>query len=182
MELLLVTGNPHKAKQIQAVLGRSVQPIQLDLPEVQAIDVNAVIEQKAREAYRQLGKPVLVEDTSLAIHAWQGLPGALIRWFLDSVGNEGICQMLTAFEHLEATAETCIGYFDGAAFRSFSGTVEGEITRYPRGNGGFGWDAIFMPKGWDKTFAEMTQEEGDTVSMRKIAVLKLQAFLDEQGL
>ncbi|MFN8494372.1 MAG: non-canonical purine NTP pyrophosphatase [Caldilineaceae bacterium] len=182
MELLLATGNQHKAQQIQAVLGRSVQPIKLELPEVQAIDVHAVIEQKAKEAYRQLGKPVLVEDTSLAIHAWNGLPGALIRWFLETVGNEGICEMLAAFEHLEATAETCIGYFDGDAFRAFSGAVEGRIARSPHGSGGFGWDPIFIPNGWDKTFAEMTQEEGNTVSMRKVAILKLQAFLDERSL
>ena len=182
MEILLATSNKHKAQQIQALLGRPVQHIELDLPEVQAIDVQAVIEHKAREAYRQVGKPVLVEDTSLALHVWHGLPGALIRWFLETVGNNGICKMLEGYEHLAATAETWIGYFDGDAFVSFSGVVEGSIARSPRGNGGFGWDPIFVPTGWDKTFAEMTHEEGEAVSMRKAAVLKLQMFLDERGL
>lgn len=94
MDILLATSNEHKAKTVQSVLGRPVQHIKLDLPEIQAIDVKEVIEQKARVAYHLVGKPVLVEDTSLSLQAWNGLPGALIRWFLETVGNEGICRML----------------------------------------------------------------------------------------
>ncbi|WP_420629703.1 non-canonical purine NTP pyrophosphatase [Candidatus Leptofilum sp.] len=181
MEILLATSNKNKAKEIQAALGRQVQIINLDLPEIQAIDVKDVIEQKARVAYGLVGKAVLVEDTGLAIHAWNGLPGALVRWFLEAVGNDGICRMLQAYEQLEATAETSLGYFDGENFFSFSGMIEGCITRSPRGNNGFGWDAIFVPKGWTKTFGEMTLEDGaEFVSMRKIAALKLKAFLDGQ--
>ncbi len=181
MDILLTTSNEHKVKAVQSVLGRPVQHIKLDLPEIQAIDVKEVIEQKAQVAYHLVGKPVLVEDTSLSLQAWNGLPGALIRWFLETVGNEGICRMLAGYEQLEATAKTCLGYFDGHDFVSFSGVVEGYIARSPRGNNGFGWDPIFIPKGWNKTFAEMTrEEEADFVSMRKAAVLKLKAFLDEQ--
>jgi non-canonical purine NTP pyrophosphatase (RdgB/HAM1 family) len=106
----------------------------------------------------------------------------LIRWFLETVGTEGICKMLEGYEQLEATAETCLGYFDGDAFVSFSGVVEGQIARQPRGDFGFGWDSIFIPNGWDKTFAEMTPEEGAAVSMRRAAALKLRAYLDRQGL
>jgi len=119
MDVLLATSNEHKARAVQAVLGRRVQHIKLDLPEIQAIDVQEVIERKARAAYRLVGKPVLVEDTSLSLQAWNGLPGALIRWFLETVGNEGICRMLTGYEQLEATTETCLSYFDGQDFVSF---------------------------------------------------------------
>jgi non-canonical purine NTP pyrophosphatase (RdgB/HAM1 family) len=181
MEILFATNNEHKAKVIRSILNRRVQQIKLDLPEIQAIDVQEVIEQKARAAYRLVGKPVLVEDTSLSLDAWNGLPGALIRWFLETVGNQGICQMLTSYEQLAAKAETCLGFFDGQEFVSFSGVIKGQITRSPQGNNGFGWDSIFMPKGWNKTFAEMTlDEEADFVSMRKAAALKLRAYLDEQ--
>jgi len=90
--------------------------------------------------------------------------------------------MLEGYEQLEATAETCLGYFDGDAFVSFCGVVEGQIARQPRGNLGFGWDPIFIPNGWDKTFAEMTPEEGAAVSMRRAAGLKLRDYLDGQGL
>jgi non-canonical purine NTP pyrophosphatase (RdgB/HAM1 family) len=183
MEILLATSNEHKARAIQALLGRPVQHLKLDLAEIQAIDVKEVIEHKAREAYRLAGRPVLVEDTSLSFHAWNGLPGALIRWFVETVGNEGICQMLVSYEQLDATAETCLGYFDGQAFVAFSGVIDGQIARSPRGAGGFGWDPIFVPTGWSKTLAEMTPEDtASFVSMRTAAVLKLKAFLDERGL
>jgi non-canonical purine NTP pyrophosphatase (RdgB/HAM1 family) len=181
MELLFATSNEHKARELQALLGRPIQPVKLELPELQAVDVQEVIEAKAREAHRLVGLPVLVEDTGLAFAAWNGLPGALIRWFLDRVGNEGLCQMLQSYDQRTASAETCIGYFDGKACHVFRGVVTGQIVRAPRGNGGFGWDPIFMPDGWDKTFAEMTNEK-QLVSMRKLAVTQLKAFLDEQGL
>jgi len=181
MDLLLATSNEKKASELQALLNRPIQRVKLDLLEIQAVDVQAVIEAKAQEAYRLVGKPVLVEDTGLAFAAWNGLPGALIRWFLDRVGNEGLCQMLQSYEQTAAIAETCIGYFDGSECHVFCGVVTGQIVRTPRGSGGFGWDPIFMPDGWTKTFAEMTEEK-NLISMRKLAVAQLKAFLDERGL
>ena len=179
MDILLATGNEHKASLIQSMLGRPVQRIDLDLPEIQAIDVKDVIEQKARVAYRLVGKPVLVEDTGLVVHAWNGLPGALIRWFLESVGNEGICRMLAGYDRREAAAEVYLGLYDGEAFVSFSGVVQGHIAEHPRGDNGFGWDPIFVPEGRVKTFAEMTvEDEGDFRTMLKDAVLRFKAYLD----
>jgi XTP/dITP diphosphohydrolase len=182
MKLLLATSNENKAREVEFVLGRSVQSVKVDLPEIQAIDVKDIIENKARAAYQLVGEPVLVEDTGLTFRAWNGLPGALIRWFITTVDNAGLCKMLENYENREATAETCIGYFDGEKLFTFSGTIDGQIVMTPRGNGGFGWDAVFQPNGWAKTFAEMTAEEKDSVSMRKIAVLKLKQFLDDQSL
>ncbi len=180
MDIILATSNDHKVKAIQSVLDRQVQHITLDLSEIQTINVGEVIEQKARSAYHLVGKPVLVEDTSLSFHAWNGLPGALIRWFVDTVGNEGICQMLIGYEQREATAQTCLGYFDGREFVSFSGMLNGEIAKNPRGSNGFGWDPIFIPASATKTLAEMTLDELANVnSMRTAAALKLKAYLDQ---
>ena len=181
MDILLATGNEHKIREFQQLLDRPVQPIKVELAEIQAVEVKAVIEAKVREAYQLVGKPVGVEDTGLAFAAWNGLPGALIRWFLDRVGNEGLCQMLQSYEQTAATAETCIGYFDGNECHIFRGVVTGQIVRTPRGSGGFGWDPIFVPDGWEKTFAEMTEEK-NLISMRKLAVAQLKAFLGERGL
>jgi XTP/dITP diphosphohydrolase len=181
MTLLLVTSNSDKAQSIQVLLERPIQHVALDLVELQAINVRNVIEHKARLAYAQLGQPVLVEDTSLSFRAWNGLPGALIRWFLDTVGVEGICKMLHEYEQLDATAEVCLGYCDGERFHAFSSTVEGQIVRTPRGGNGFGWDPLFMPQGWNKTFAEMTEDEKGQTSLRKGAIQQLRRFLDKQG-
>lgn len=182
MELILATGNGHKAAQIAQLLARPIQHIAIDLPEVQALAVEEVIEAKARAAYAQVGKPILVEDTGLHIVAWQGLPGALIRWFLETVGNLGLCTMLAGFPDRAATAVTCIGYFDGVNCHIFRGETAGAIALAPRGSQGFGWDPIFIPVGLDKTFAELTASEHAAHSMRRKAIDALREFLDQQGL
>lgn len=180
MKLGFVTSNTNKFQELQSLLETSIEQVMIDLPEVQAIDVREVIEAKARAAYDELQAPALVEDTGLFIPAWNGLPGALIRWFLQTVGNEGICQMLSSYDDRRAVAETFIGYFDGESFFHFSGKVEGSIAPSPRGEMGFGWDAIFIPTNSDKTFAEMTMKEKEEFSMRKIAVQKLNAHLAQK--
>ena len=182
MDILFATGNSHKVVQVASVLNRPVIQIELELPEVQAVDVREIIEEKARAAYRVVGQPVLVEDTRLGFHAWNGLPGALIKWFLNTVDNDGICKMLSAFEDKSATAETCLGYFDGSKFLLFAGQVEGEIVPEARGRNGFGGDPIFQPNKNGKTFAEMTPEETEAVNMRKLAALKLKDYLESHGL
>ena len=182
MPLLIVSGNAHKVAQIGHVLEQQVKQIDIDLPEVQAMDVREIIEAKARAAFQQTGQPVIVEDAGLSFHAWNGLPGALIRWFLESVGNDGLCKMLSSFDDRRAIAQSCIGYFDGEEFVSFSGQVDGEIALSPRGQFGFGWDAIFQPDGSSKTFGEMDSAAGDeTFNMRLIAARQLKHYLDQRG-
>jgi non-canonical purine NTP pyrophosphatase (RdgB/HAM1 family) len=178
MAIYFATGNQGKLAEVRAVLNRPVQQIDIELPELQAIRVQEVIEAKARAAYAQLQQAVLVEDTGLYVHAWNDLPGALIRWFLATVGTAGICQMMSQFDDRCATAESCLGYFDGSAFCSFSGQVEGTIVSMPRGELGFGWDPIFQPKGLTKTFAELSPGEKNHASMRTVAAQKLKAHLD----
>jgi non-canonical purine NTP pyrophosphatase (RdgB/HAM1 family) len=176
-EISLASGNANKVREIQAILGVPVTQVEIHLPEIQAVDVAEVIHHKARYAYTSLGRPVLVEDTGLHFHAWNGLPGALIRWFMDTVGNEGLCRMLDAFPDRSATARTCLGYFDGENDFVFRGEISGSISLHPRGERGFGWDAIFIPAGWDKTFGEGNAAEKDAISMRRRAVEELRQHL-----
>lgn len=181
MKLSIVTSNPNKVAQMEIHLGQPLQQIDIDLPEIQAVQVRDVIEGKAWAAYGQVGHPVLVEDTGLYINAWNGLPGALIRWFLQSVDTAGICRMLAEFEDLSAHAETCIGFCDGKEFHVFSGAVEGSIARSPRGEHGFGWDPIFIPAGSARTFAEVPPGEKMGMDMRQIAALGLKGYLAASG-
>lgn len=157
-----------------------VRQVVLDLPDVQALDAREVIEAKARDAYRLSGRPVLVEDTALHVEAWGGLPGALIAWFLQTVGNEGICRMMRGWENRAAVAVSAVGFFDGTAFHCFAGEVAGRIVEQPRGEHGFGWDPIFEPDGYGKTFAEMLPGEKTVVSMRRQAIEAFRAHLDRQ--
>lgn len=179
MQLLFVTGNKNKVREVERLLGFPLEQVDIDLPEIQAVEVKMVIQAKAKSAYEQVGRAILVEDTGLSIKAWNGMPGALITWFLKSVGNEGICKMLEGFECRQATAETWLGFYDGEHFEAFSGATAGTIAEEPRGAKGFGWDPLFIPAGSTKTFAELTEEEKVTISMRTEAVLKLKAYLEK---
>jgi XTP/dITP diphosphohydrolase len=136
-----------------------------------------VAEAKAKAAYQALSKPVFVDDTGLYIDAWGELPGALIAWFLDNVGNEGILKMLDGWSSRSARVVTALGYCDERGVQVFVGEVSGTIAEELRGEYGFGYDPIFIPGGHNKTFAELTGEEKDAVSMRAIAAAKLREFL-----
>jgi len=178
MEILFVTGNLGKVRELQEILKADVRQLALRLPEVQAINIDDVIKLKAEEAYKQAGKAVLVEDTGLAFDAWKGLPGALIKWFMDTVGSIGICRMLDSEKNRTATAKCTFDLFDGTNHHLFTGEVIGSVPIQPKGEFGFGWDDIFIPVGYQLTFAEMAADEKNNISMRKIAIEKLRVFLE----
>ena len=171
--LTFISGNTNKVRECERLLGVALTHESLPLDEIQSTDPLPVVEHKARLAYAVLNRPVLVEDTGLAFAAWNGLPGALIKWFLSSLGPEGLCRMMRAETNRTATAITLLGYCDGESVRTFAGTVQGTIPDRPRGTRGFGWDAIFQPEASDFTFAEMNAAEKDRFSMRRKA---LEAF------
>jgi non-canonical purine NTP pyrophosphatase (RdgB/HAM1 family) len=165
---VFVTGRAEKALEAER-LGFLLQRADLDLAEPQALDPEQVVESKAREAHARLGHPVIVEDSGLAVHAWGGFPGALIKWLEKSAGLEAIARMLDAFPDRSATAICVVAHFDGKHLVTGRGEVAGSIAASPRGGGGFGWDSLFLPAGSDRTFAEMTGEEKDGVSHRRRA-------------
>lgn len=171
--LTFITSSANKLAEVERILGRTLARASLPLEEIQAIDLEPVVRHKAHQAYAHLGRPVLVEDTGLAFAAWNGLPGALIKWFLTALGPHGICKLLRGEANRAVTATTFFGYCNGTEYRVFAGTVSGVITETPRGTNGFGWDAIFQPLGSDRTFAEMGPEEKDRLSMRRLALEQL---------
>jgi non-canonical purine NTP pyrophosphatase (RdgB/HAM1 family) len=171
--LTFVTSSAGKLAEVQRLLGCPLAQASLPLEEIQAVDLEPVVSHKARQAYTHLGRPVLVEDTGLAFAAWNGLPGALVKWFLLTLGPDGICRLLRQETNRAAAATTIFGYYDGALYRAFCGTVSGLIPAAPRGAGGFGWDAIFRPLGSERTFAELAPEEKDRFSMRRLALEQL---------
>ena len=142
------------------------------------MDVAEIVRAKAEDAFNQTGKAVLVEDTGLAFSAWnEQLPGVLIKWFIDTVGNEGILKMMDSETNRQAIAKTAIGFFDGKQMQVFVGEIKGTVPTTVRGDGGFGWDPIFIPDGYDKSFAEMTPDEKNDISMRKLAVTNMKKSL-----
>jgi XTP/dITP diphosphohydrolase len=176
-EILFITGNKNKLEEVRAITGLKVVARNLDIPEIQALDVEEVAKAKALEAFKITGQPVIVDDTGMSIDALNSLPGALVAWFLDTLKPEGIVKLLLQEKNRKASVSTCIAYADQTGVFAFTGTVHGEIAESLRGESGFGYDPIFIPEGHNKTYAEMGSEEKNEISMRKIALTKFKEFM-----
>ena len=184
VKAVFVTTNEHKRREAQAILGVELEGVALggrDVPEIQALDVAEVAAEKALRAYGALGAPdhpVLVEDSGLVVEAWNGLPGALTKWFISSVGNEGILRMLSGPDRsARAVCAVAVADADGRV-RVFRGEVAGTLAPEPRGAGGFGWDPIFIPEGSELTYAQMGDAKNED-SHRTRALRAARGWLEE---
>lgn len=175
--LTFITSNAAKAEQLGRHLNFPIDHVKIDLPEIQSLDLEAVVRRKVLDGYSHVRKPVLVEDTSLIFHALGRLPGPLMKWFLKELDNDGLCRLLDGYDNRSALAQVMFGFFDGKNVHIFAGDMEGTIARKPRGEKGFGWDPIFIPRDYRKTWGEMDHLEQGSSSMRKIALKKLETFL-----
>lgn len=179
-KILFITGNKKKVEEIKAITGFNVVAKNLEISEIQALDVEEVAKAKVLEAFKLIGKPVVVDDTGMYIDALNGLPGALVTWFLNKLKPKGIVKLLVHEKNRKATVSTCIAYADQDGARIFTGTVRGKIADSLRGRNDFGYDPIFIPDGHNKTYGEMSRKEKNEISMRKIALLKFKKFLSER--
>ncbi|XP_077298533.1 inosine triphosphate pyrophosphatase [Arctopsyche grandis] len=179
--ITLVTSNVKKLEEVVAILGsgfpRTFRHQSLDLLELQGTP-EEVARYKCIEAARQLpGMPVLIEDTCLGFRALSGLPGPYIKSFLDRVGPEGLDKMLTGWEDKTAEALCTFAFCEGVDQEVFlfQGRTEGDIVT-PRGTRDFGWDCVFQPKGYDRTYAELPKEEKNKISHRYKALDKVRNY------
>ncbi len=161
------------------MLRQPLRQTSLDFLEIQTTNLEELVEYKLRKAYGSIGKPVIVEDTSLYFEAWNGLPGPLVKWFVEHLGPQGMATALSAFDNRRAHAVCCLGYTeDGETQHYFKGEVRGLIVD-PRGSFQFGWDPIFQPEGASQTFGEMSSAEKQKMSMRGRAAAEFTRFLAE---
>ncbi|KKW34525.1 MAG: Ham1 family protein [Candidatus Giovannonibacteria bacterium GW2011_GWA2_53_7] len=174
--IYFITGNKLKFAEGKSILPE-LEQLEIDLPEIQEIDARQIIEAKLSEAFKHHKGEFIVEDTSLYLDCMKGLPGPLIKWFLQTIGNIGLVNIAERFGDPKSTARTLIGYARSPEdIHFFEGSVEGHIVQ-PQGEAGFGWDSIFQPVGYEKTFKEMGVEEKNKISMRRVAFDQLKNFL-----
>ncbi|HEY5805788.1 MAG TPA: non-canonical purine NTP pyrophosphatase [Candidatus Saccharimonadales bacterium] len=179
MDLVFITGNQHKADALATWLGRPIKHHKLDLDELQSLDLRTVVAHKARQAYGIVGQPVLVEDVALTFTGMGRLPGTFVKWFLEEIGNEGLCRLADGLPHRKAVASVCYAMCDGGEeVYFFDGHVQGLVPAAPRGDKGWGWDPSFQPDGSDKTYGEMTETEVRPFNARARAVEKLKRYLE----
>jgi len=177
-DLVFVTSNLGKLREAERVLGATLDHQALDLVEIQSLDLEEIVRAKARAAYQRIRRPVLVEDTSLALAGLAGFPGPLVRWLLVSVGPAGIARLAHAFADPRAVARCMACAFDGGDEVVGTGVVRGIIAAEPRGRKGFGWDSVFAPDdGAGLTYGEMSARRKNATSHRKKALESLRANL-----
>jgi len=176
--IYFITGNIGKLSEAKSVIS-DFEGYDVDLPEIQEIDAHAIIRAKLLEGLKHKNGELVVEDTSLYFEALNGLPGPLIKWFLETIGTDGLYNLADKLGNTKAYAKSIIGYAKNAdEIEFFEGVIEGEIVP-PAGDKGFGWDPIFKPAGHDKTFAQMDFDEKNSLSMRRVAFEKLKEHLND---
>jgi non-canonical purine NTP pyrophosphatase (RdgB/HAM1 family) len=178
--LTLVSGNKKKSQEVERILNIPITTKELDLDEIQELDLEKVAIHKINQAYEIVKSPVIVDDVSFEVKAWNGFPGPLIKWLLKASGGDNASVMLKMLEGVsdrEVVAKLAIGFHDGKGAKVFIGESKGIIAPEIRGENGFGWDPVFIPEGYNQTFAQMIPEEKDKVSHRGRALAKLHDFL-----
>ena len=188
MKIVFATNNAHKLSEVSAVLGNAFELVTLrevgiteDIPETGAtLDENASI--KARYVYERTGLNCFADDTGLEVEALGGAPGVhSARYATDghdfAANNRKLLRELEGKVNRKARFRTVISLIVDGVERQVEGIVEGEITISESGAEGFGYDPLFMPEGYDRTFAEMSAEEKNAISHRGRAVKNLEALL-----
>jgi XTP/dITP diphosphohydrolase len=187
-KLCFATNNAHKLAEIQAILGNSFELLSLndihckeELPETgNTLEANSL--QKAKYLYDNYQVDCFADDTGLEVHALGGEPGVysaryagLQRSHADNVNL--LLKNLVDKPDRSARFRTVITLIQNGNITQFEGIVNGKIIEDLRGTEGFGYDPIFIPEGYDKTFAEMELIEKAKISHRGRAFEKLVTYL-----
>ncbi|HMS70334.1 MAG: RdgB/HAM1 family non-canonical purine NTP pyrophosphatase [Saprospiraceae bacterium] len=188
--LIAATNSIHKVKEISAMLPpvfmlqslKDVGYMTDIIEDGETLEENALI--KARTLHQFLDKNVFAEDTGLEVTTLGGAPGVhTARYAGDQRRDEDNIQLLLnnlkGCENRTARFRTIIALIFNDKEYLFEGFVEGEIAQSNRGEGGFGYDPVFIPKGHTQTFAELDETIKNTISHRAVAVGKLVKFLIE---
>ena len=168
--VFLVTGNQNKLKEWREVLPSdiTIDSVEIDLTEIQSIDPEEIVADKAKRAYEATGKPVVVEDVSAQLVKLNGLPGPFVKFFLKAIGDDALFQ-LAGKEGEKAIVSCAIAYYDGKELLTVRADVDGHVVS-ARGDNGFGFDVTFVPEGETLTYAEMSSEQKNSLSHRYKAI------------
>ncbi len=188
MELVFATNNEHKLGELQSILGNGFKLLSLkdigcneEIPEEQP-DLEGNARQKAYFVYNKYGYNCFADDTGLEIEALNGEPGVYSARYAGEGKNaqdnmEKVLDKMLKIKNRNARFRTVISLVIGGEEIQFEGIVDGKILTEKRGGAGFGYDPIFQPDGFEKTFAEMGMGDKNKISHRGKAVAKLAGYL-----
>jgi XTP/dITP diphosphohydrolase len=188
MTICFATNNQHKLEEVRAALGSDFCLLGLkeigchqELPETgKTLEANAL--QKAQFVFDHFKIPCFADDTGLETQALNGAPGVDSAHYAgpQRSATDNISLLLKNMEgktNRQAQFKTIMAWVEANHYTLFEGKVPGKILTQLRGNGGFGYDPVFLPDGFDKTFAEMNMAEKNSISHRARALEKLLVFL-----
>jgi XTP/dITP diphosphohydrolase len=182
MRILFVTGNKHKFQEAESILkeyGVKIACNPLFVPEERGEDCVRIAAASARWAYQKLKTPLFVEDSGLFIESLNGFPGTYSAWAFKKLGCEGFLGLMTGTVKRGAQFVTAIAYVDENGVQTFAGKCEGAIALGKRGDAGFAYDSVFIPKGFRKTFSEDPESKA-RVSHRRKAFEKFGKWLKKR--
>lgn len=188
-KLVFATNNAHKLDEISSILGDKIELLSLkdinchvDIPETaDTLEGNAML--KAAYIYENYGLDCFADDTGLEVEALDGAPGVFSARYAEGEGHNAeanmqkLLQNMQGIQNRKAQFRTAICLILDGKKHLFEGIVKGEIIKEKRGGSGFGYDPIFVPEGYIKTFAELGNETKNKISHRAQAVEKLCRFL-----
>ncbi|MDG6220976.1 MAG: RdgB/HAM1 family non-canonical purine NTP pyrophosphatase [Candidatus Thermoplasmatota archaeon] len=182
--LRFVTSNKSKAEELGeklAPLGYSVMQVDLGYPEIQTDCLEKVVEYGLEDLRKRREDDIIIEDSGLFIDALGGFPGIYSADVFKTLGNRGVLKLMEGESNRHARFRTVIGVLMDGQKLFAHGSCQGSIASLPRGEGGFGYDPIFIPdgqtgggqEGVGRTFGEMSGEEKNEYSHRARAAEKL---------
>lgn len=191
MKLIFATNNAHKLREVAEIVGEKFELLTLrdcgiteDIPEEQpTLEGNAL--QKARYIYERTGIDCFADDTGLEVDALGGEPGVRsARYATDGHDDEAnkrlLLERMEGVESRGAQFRTAVALIIGGKEYLFEGIVRGQITHSELGDGGFGYDPLFVPEGYSESFAQMSAEQKNAISHRGRAVRALAEFLNSK--
>ena len=188
IDLIFATGNQNKLLEINKIIPNNVKIISLkdlkfsdDIPENEnTIEGNAIY--KAKYIYNKFNINVFSDDTGLEVEALNGEPGVYSARYAGEAcdSNDNINKLLKKLKkkkNRSARFKTIIALIIKNKIHTFEGIINGEILKNPIGENGFGYDSIFRPAGYSKSFAELSINEKNIISHRSLAIKKLINFI-----
>lgn len=188
MNICFTTNNAHKLKEVKEIVGDSIELLSLsdigfsgDIPEThETLEENSL--EKAQYIFDRFNIPVFSDDSGLEVSALDGHPGVHTAHYSgsrDAVANMSkVLAELKSESNRKARFRAVITYINQEGrIDQFEGIVDGQIADDMSGADGFGYDPIFIPDGYDRTFAELSSEIKNTISHRKRALEKLVQFI-----
>jgi XTP/dITP diphosphohydrolase len=193
MQIIVATGNAHKTREIQHILGSgfSVRDLRAYPQISETIETGTSFEEnaklKALAVSTKLPGLIVADDSGLEVDALGGAPGIHSARYAgaSATNTEKIDKLLEELARVRAKNDSRRARFhcvlalarNGEVLGVFEGTVEGQVTERPRGSHGFGYDPIFIPQGFERTFGELGPAQKNQLSHRARALEKLRAFL-----